>query len=215
MEDLCRFTFSSPQTYPLILALKTCLHRSFLSQQRYLDAILAGVKTCISRLKDNSLNRSGIQEGQDVPENDISPLQPQFDFLSFACDLLEAKVTGKAHADPLAIPDQVVEQPKKSGNVFKDAAQATDAKRAAARMSAQEEQKDGGEGEQESSPGRKPRVSEEEQRTLKDQVKSIGKKRTEAARKPQNSKVEEPVPDPAAKRGKSSTNDARKQKKLQ
>jgi hypothetical protein len=45
-------------------------------------------------------------------------------------------------------------------------------------------------------------------------VKSIGKKRTEAARKPQNSKVEEPVPDPAAKRGKSSANDARKQKKL-
>lgn len=151
-----------------------------------------------------------------MPEHDLSPLQPQFDFLSFACDLLEAKVTGKAHADPPAILDQVAEHPKKSGNVFKDAAQTAEAKRAAARMSAQEEQKDGGEGEQESSPtGRKPRVSEEDQRTLKDQVKSIGKKRTEVARKPQNSKVEEPVPDPAAKRGKSSANDARKQKKLQ
>ena len=84
-------------------------------------------------------------------------------------------------------------------------------------MSAQEEQKDG-EGEQDeppkSSPGRKPPVSEDEQRALKDQVKSIGKKRTEAARKPQNSKVDEPVPDPAAKKGKSSANDARKQKKL-
>ena len=42
------------------MALKTCLHKSFLTQQRYLDAILAGVKTCISRLKDNSLNLTGI-----------------------------------------------------------------------------------------------------------------------------------------------------------
>jgi hypothetical protein len=151
-----------------------------------------------------------------VPENDISPLQPQFDFLSFACDLLEAKVSGKPHADPPAIPEQVAEQPKKSGNVFKDAAQATEVKRAAARMSAQEEQN---EGEQEEghkpSPERKPKVSEDEQRALKDQVKSIGKKRTEAARKLQNNKVEEPVLDPAAKRGKSSVNDARKLKKLQ
>lgn len=104
----------------------------------------------------------------------------------------------------------------KTGNVFKDAAQVTEAKRAAARMSGQEEHKDG-EVEQDegpkSSPGRKPPVSEEEERALKDQVKSIGKKRTEAARKPQINKVVEPVPDPA-KRGKSSTNDARKQKKL-
>jgi hypothetical protein len=152
-----------------------------------------------------------------VLENDSSPLQPQFDFLSFACDLLEAKVSGKALADHPAIPDQVAEQPKKSGNVFKEAAQAAEVKRAAARMSAQEEQNDG-EGEQEerhkSSPERRPKVSEDEQRALKDQVKSIGKKRTEAARKPQNNKVEEPVLDPAAKRGKSSINDARKQKKL-
>jgi DNA repair photolyase len=146
-----------------------------------------------------------------VPENDSSPLQPQFDFLSFACDLLEAKVSGKAHADPPAIPDQVAEQPKKSGNVFKDAAQAAEVKRAAARMSAQGEQDEG----HKSSPELKPKVSEDEQRALKDQVKSIGKKRTEAARKPQNNKVEEPVLDPAAKRGKSSVNDARKLKKLQ
>jgi DNA repair photolyase len=151
-----------------------------------------------------------------VPENDSSPLQPQFDFLSFACDLLEAKVSGKAHADPPAIPDQVAEQPKKSGNVFKDAAQAAEVKRAAARMSAQEEQNEGEQDEgHKSSPELKPKVSEDEQRALKDQVKSIGKKRTEAARKPQNNKVEEPVLDPAAKRGKSSVNDARKLKKLQ
>jgi hypothetical protein len=99
VEDLCRYTFSSPQTYPLILALKTCLHKSFLTQQRYLDAVLSGVKTCVSRLKDNSMSRSVIQDAnQDQLENHAidSSVQAQFDFLSFSVEKLEAKILGKA-----------------------------------------------------------------------------------------------------------------------
>jgi len=37
-----------------LLTIKTCLHKSFLSQPRFIDAVITGFKTCVSKLKENS-----------------------------------------------------------------------------------------------------------------------------------------------------------------
>ena len=34
--------------------MKSCLHKSFLSQPRFIDAVISGFKTCVDRLKDSS-----------------------------------------------------------------------------------------------------------------------------------------------------------------
>ena len=77
MEDLCRFGFSSPLNYPILLTVKTCLHKSFLSQPRFLDAVVSGFKTCVARLKENNKDSA-----DDV---DLS------DFLTFCSTRLELK----------------------------------------------------------------------------------------------------------------------------
>ena len=43
-------SLSSPAQYPLLLTVKTCLHRCFLSQNRYIDAVISGIKTCVGKL---------------------------------------------------------------------------------------------------------------------------------------------------------------------
>lgn len=96
VEDLCRFSFSSSQCYPFLLCVRTCLHKSFLTNPRLLDAVLQGVRTCITKLKENSLSSSG--DAQQLPET-----QAHFEFLAFAMERLEAKVTAK---DTSAILDK-------------------------------------------------------------------------------------------------------------
>jgi hypothetical protein len=54
VEDLCRFSLSSSQNYPLLLTVKTCLHKCFLSQTRYIDAVITGIKTCVGKLTENA-----------------------------------------------------------------------------------------------------------------------------------------------------------------
>ena len=76
VEDLCRFSLSSPTHYPLLLTVKTCLHKCFLSQPRYIDAVITGIKTCVGKLRDNK----GGDTGKD-----------ELDLLNFCVEKLEMK----------------------------------------------------------------------------------------------------------------------------
>jgi hypothetical protein len=124
VEDLCRFAFSSPQCYPFLLCVRTALHKSFLTSPRLIEAVLSGVRTCISKLKDSST--------ADAPES-----LAHFEFLGFALERLEAKVSGK---DASAVLDKTVAastDKKPHGNKFLEASAAAEAKR---RILAEEEE---------------------------------------------------------------------------
>ena len=74
VEDLCRFSLSSPAHYPLLLTVKSCLHRCFLSQPRYIDAVISGIKTCVGKLNEKG----------DTSKDDL-------DLLNFCVEKLEMK----------------------------------------------------------------------------------------------------------------------------
>lgn len=55
IEDICRYSFSSPNNYPLLLVIKTCLHRSFLTQPKLFDVVIKGVQLFVDRVRQSSL----------------------------------------------------------------------------------------------------------------------------------------------------------------
>lgn len=61
VEDVCRFSLLSPQNYPLLLTVKTCLHKCFLSQPRYIDAVVTGIKTCVGKLTENAADDVDVE----------------------------------------------------------------------------------------------------------------------------------------------------------
>ena len=54
IEDMCRFAFSSPTLYPALLAVKTSLHKSFITQPKILDAVVQGIKSCVDKVREGS-----------------------------------------------------------------------------------------------------------------------------------------------------------------
>ena len=89
VEDLCRFSLSSPAHYPLLLTVKTCLHKCFLSQPRYIDAVITGIKTCVAKLKDKG----------DTGKEDL-------DLLNFCVEKLELKQSGGDKSVIVAIKEE-------------------------------------------------------------------------------------------------------------
>ena len=96
IEDLCRYSFSSPANYPVLLAVKTCLHKSFITQPKVFDVILTGIKTFVDRVKDHSAPQIAQAPLQDVPGVLDKTLQvdSSVDFLTFALERLSLKVGG-------------------------------------------------------------------------------------------------------------------------
>jgi hypothetical protein len=54
VEDLCRFCFQSPANYPLLLSVKTSMHKIFLAQPRLIEYVVQGIKNCAERVKQTS-----------------------------------------------------------------------------------------------------------------------------------------------------------------
>lgn len=100
VEDLCRFSFTSPATYPLILSIKTCLHKSFLTHPKQIEAVILGVKNCVDRLKENSI--LSVQQSLDQSNTSSLPPSPEtqanLEFLLFAVDRITLKGAGALDA---------------------------------------------------------------------------------------------------------------------
>jgi len=73
IEDLCRFSFQSAATYPMLSVVKTALHRSFMSSPKFFETVANGVKTCVERLKED----------------------PCHDWLAFCADKVHERTTAK------------------------------------------------------------------------------------------------------------------------
>jgi hypothetical protein len=78
-----------------LLTIKTCLHKSFLSQPRFIDAVITGFKTCVFKLKENS-------ESAELQE-----------FLSFCASRIEIKSSAIDKSVVVASSNPINEKPLK------------------------------------------------------------------------------------------------------
>lgn len=104
IEDLCRFSFASPNNYPLLLVIKTCLHKSFLSQPKLFDVVIKGVQIFVDRVRESSLQLSmsfGQAPDAGEAENDRSVvLNSQIEWLTYVSERIASKAPGAVAAPP-------------------------------------------------------------------------------------------------------------------
>jgi|LauGreDrversion4_2_1035121.scaffolds.fasta_scaffold42600_1 hypothetical protein len=81
IEDLCRFSFQQPANYPMLIVVKTALHRSFMPASKYFEIVTNGVKVCVDRLKED----------------------PGHGWLSFCVDKIMDKAAPKALNETVAV----------------------------------------------------------------------------------------------------------------
>lgn len=100
IEDICRYSFSTPNNYPLLIVIKTCLHRSFLTQPKLFDVVIKGVQIFVERVRESSLQLSmsfaqAPDAGQDAPIDERSViLNSQVEWLTYVSERIASKAAG-------------------------------------------------------------------------------------------------------------------------